>query len=100
MKDPKQFERVLELSFMAMFFIYTGMALFGYLQFGQGTKVLITGNLVHSASSRGELIISKILISFVIASCYFELFFLQWFGVSSVKFDPFGVHEYSKINKK
>ena len=73
MKNPKQFERVLELSFVAMFFIYTAMAVFGYLQFGDNTKILITENLVKHAQSKGELFIGKILIGFVIASCYFQI---------------------------
>ena len=73
MKDPSQFERVMDICFVIMFFTYSGFALFGYLQYGKDTQVIITGNLVADASSKGGLIIGKTLIGFVIASCYFQV---------------------------
>jgi len=50
------------------------MALFGYLQFGKATAVIITANLVNGESvNEVQLIIAKTLIGLVIASCYFQV---------------------------
>ena len=73
MKEPKKFEGVLDICFVIMFFTYTAMALFGYLQFGEDTSVVITGNLVNGAGSEGQVIIAKVLTGFIIASCYFQV---------------------------
>ena len=70
MREPEKFERVLDVCFVIMFVTYSGMALFGYLQYGQATKVLITDNLVEGGPSKT---VAKILICFVIASCYFQV---------------------------
>lgn len=73
MREPKKFERVLEICFVIMVFTYTAMALFGYLQFGRETSVVITENLVNNSSNAGQVMIGKILTAFIVASCYFQV---------------------------
>ena len=73
MKEPKKFERVLDICFIIMFFTYSGMALFGYLQYGEGTAVIITQNLLNNETSTAQIIVAKTLIGLVIASCYFQV---------------------------
>eukprot|EP01083_Nonionella_stella_P116967 348025_1 len=74
MKEPERFERVLDICFVIMFFTYSGMALFGYLQYGKATAVIITENLVTGESTnKAQLYVAKALIGFVIASCYFQV---------------------------
>jgi len=72
MKEPKQFEGVMDKCFVLMFFIYSGFALFGYLQFGSDTRVIVTENLVADAEG-STLIVSKILAGAVAASSYFQI---------------------------
>ena len=73
MEQPEKFEKVLDICFIIMFFTYSGMALFGYLQYGRATAVIITQNLVSNETSTVQIVVAKTLIGLVIASCYFQV---------------------------
>lgn len=73
MKEPKEFENVVKICFVVMFLVYCTMALCGYLQFGRETSVVITANLVNDSGSPSEVMIGKVLIGFIVASCYFQV---------------------------
>ena len=73
MAEPHRFERVLDVCFVIMFFTYSGMALFGYLQYGAATNVIITANLLDNESNEIQIIVAKVIIALVIASCYFQV---------------------------
>ena len=74
MSKPKDFEKVVNTSFLIMFITYSSFAVFGYLQYGLNTNVIITGNLLSSNNINiGFMIESKILIIFVILSVYFQI---------------------------
>ena len=68
MKKPKQFETMLDVCFVIMCISYLFISIFGYLTFGRGTNVIITGNLLH-----GNVYLSKTLITLVVAGCYFQV---------------------------
>jgi len=96
MKEPKQFEDVMDRCFVVMFFLYSGFALCGYLQFGSDTQVLITENLVNDGTASGaQLIIGKILVGSVIASCYFQIAPVLSV-IASVGEDMYGIEAPSK----
>eukprot|EP01083_Nonionella_stella_P026905 74056_1 len=68
MKDPKQFERVLDWCFVVMSLSYIMISVFGYLTFGENTNIIITGNLLSQ-----NVYLSKTLIILVVAGCYFQV---------------------------
>ena len=72
MKNKKDFEKVLNVSFIIMFITYASFAFVGYLQYGNNTKIVITGNL-RDHNNVIRLIESKVLIIFVICSVYFQI---------------------------
>ena len=65
MRKPKEYERMLDITFVAMFLIYAAMGLFGYLRFGAHADVLITTNLLTVDSSLFSTVLGKFCVGFV-----------------------------------
>ena len=64
MAKPERFEVLLNRCFVCLFFIYSGMAIFGYVPFADDTDVVITKNLLavkadDDGSNASQLFISK-----------------------------------------
>lgn len=75
MREPQKFEMVLDICFIIMFITYSTFALFGYLQYGGSTSVIITDNINgnNEQMSIGRWLTSKVLITLVVLSIYFQI---------------------------
>lgn len=48
MKNPEEFNRILDVSFIIMFLIYAGVGVVGYLIYGAAVNIIISTNLVEN----------------------------------------------------
>eukprot|EP01084_Bolivina_argentea_P167070 290025_1 len=65
MREPHKFEKILDISFLIMFFIYSMAGIFGALIYGSDTDIIITSNLINEDST-ARSVVAKIVVGIII----------------------------------
>jgi len=69
MKNPKEFDRMLDVCFTIMLMIYAGAGVVGYSIYGHASNIIVSTNLVDSPGG----ILAKVTAGFIIAKNYLTL---------------------------
>jgi len=69
MKKPEEFDQMLDICFLVMFFVYAGTGVIGYLIYGFSSNVIISTNLVDNPGG----VLAKVTAGFIIAKNYLTI---------------------------
>jgi len=69
MKHPKNFNRMVDTTFLLMFIVYAGCGVIGFLIYGSDTNILVSVNMVDNPGG----ILPKIMTGVIVAKNYFTI---------------------------